>query len=255
MKIIIPMTGEGKRFLDQGYTQIKPLIPIHGKPMISYVIDLFPGEKDFVFICREEHLNKSNLESVLKNLMPSGKILSQKGKKLGPVVPLLESGGQIADDEPVIVSYCDYFLDWNYSEFKKQIIASGCDGNVICYTGHHPHLRHKKNIYAGCKVDAKNNLLQIQEKHSFEKNKEAGHHSAGLYYFKCGSYIKKYGTQLVEEENKINGEYFVSMLYHYMLKDSLNIQVYDKVPHFCQWGTPEDLEEYIYWSQIFRDNQ
>ena len=37
-----------------------------------------------------------------------------------------------------------------------------------------------------------------------------------------------------------------------VLKDGLKILVYDKINHFCQWGTPFDLEEYNYWSEIFK---
>jgi len=27
----------------------------------------------------------------------------------------------------------------------------------------------------------------------------------------------------------------------------LKVGIYDKIEHFCQWGTPEDLEEYSFW--------
>ncbi len=50
MKVLIPMSGIGRRFLEAGYTDPKPLILVDGKPMIHHVIDLFPGETDFFFI-------------------------------------------------------------------------------------------------------------------------------------------------------------------------------------------------------------
>ena len=34
---LIPMAGEGKRFVDKGITTPKPLIEISGKPFISFV--------------------------------------------------------------------------------------------------------------------------------------------------------------------------------------------------------------------------
>jgi len=253
MKIVIPMTGEGRRFINAGYPDIKPLIPVHGRPMVSYVIDLFPGETDFVFICRESHLKNTALEETLMSLVPSGKIISQEGKKLGPVIPLLEAQDAFDDEEPVIVSYCDYFLDWDYADFKRTVQQSGSDGDVPCYTGYHPHLRHEKNVYAGCRIDSHNRLIDIQEKHAFETPKTKGHHSAGLYYFKHSKYIKKYGQMMVDADHKVSGEFFVSMVYFYMLQDALNVTVYDKMPYFCQWGTPEDFEEYLYWSQILKE--
>jgi len=51
MNILIPIGGKGERFSNCGYKEPKPLIPIFGKPMISYVIDnLFYKPEDKIFI-------------------------------------------------------------------------------------------------------------------------------------------------------------------------------------------------------------
>ena len=50
MQIVIPMSGYGERFRAAGYTVPKPLIEIDGKPIIEYVVGMFPGENDFLFI-------------------------------------------------------------------------------------------------------------------------------------------------------------------------------------------------------------
>ena len=56
MQIIIPMSGFGERFRRAGYTVPKPLIEIENKPIISHVIDMFPGDNEFIFICNQDHL-------------------------------------------------------------------------------------------------------------------------------------------------------------------------------------------------------
>ena len=57
MQIIIPMTGYGSRFRSKGYTGLKPFIKVHRKPMIEWVVNMFPGDKDnIIFICQEKHL-------------------------------------------------------------------------------------------------------------------------------------------------------------------------------------------------------
>lgn len=52
MKIIIPVAGAGTRLRPHTYTQPKPLIPLAGKTIISFIIDSFiqEGHKDFIFI-------------------------------------------------------------------------------------------------------------------------------------------------------------------------------------------------------------
>jgi len=52
MKAIIPVAGAGTRLRPLTYTQPKPLIPVAGKPIISYIVDQLveQGVRDFIFI-------------------------------------------------------------------------------------------------------------------------------------------------------------------------------------------------------------
>ena len=43
IQLIIPMSGIGKRFIDAGYSEPKPLIKVDGKPIIEHVLNLFPN--------------------------------------------------------------------------------------------------------------------------------------------------------------------------------------------------------------------
>ena len=38
LNIVLPIAGRGSRFADAGYTLPKPLIPVHGIPMIEAVV-------------------------------------------------------------------------------------------------------------------------------------------------------------------------------------------------------------------------
>ena len=254
MKIVIPMSGLGSRFIKAGYKDPKPLLVVDGKTIIEYVVDLFPGERDenFIFICRNEHLDNTNMREVLKSLKPNSQIVSIQGHKLGPVYAVTQAFDYIDNNEQVIVNYCDFFQNWNYSDFKNVVNTNKCDGNIISYKGFHPHLLPANNFYASTKVDENNYMLEIREKFSFTKDKTKSPQSGGTYYFKKGEYVKKYFKELIDKDINLNSEYYVSLIYNLMHKDGLKIHVYDKVKHFCQWGTPQDLEEYKYWSNIFK---
>jgi NDP-sugar pyrophosphorylase family protein len=251
MQIIIPLSGAGQRFANAGYKEIKPLIQVQGKHIIEYVVDLFPGEHDFIFVCRKDHLEETPLEKILMKKAPFGRIVSIEPHKLGPVHAVLQASNIIHDDEPAIVNYCDFFMKWDYPDFKKWAFSSRCAGAIPCYTGFHPHLLKPENVYAGCRVDTDNKLVEIREKYGFEADKTSGHHSAGTYYFQSGALIKKYFSRMVEQNLHLNGEFYVSMVYQLLLEDNLPVMVYDKIPHFCQWGTPADLQEYLWWGEVF----
>ena len=78
--------------------------------------------------------------------------------------------------------------------------------------------------------------------------------SAGMYYFRTGRTAKKYLEQIRKRKILTNGEYYVPWAFNFMKQDKLDIKVYP-VNFFCQWGTPEDLEEYLYWSNYFTKNK
>lgn len=249
MQIIIPMAGKGQRFLDAGYTEPKPLIKVDGKPMIEHVVDLFRRGKDqskFIFIYNEDHSENSGLEDFLRNLKVKKIMAKIKSHKLGPVYSVLEAFQYISEEEPAIMTYCDFNMYWDEEEFEKLVDKLHPDGAIFCYTGFHPHL-YGPNKYAGVKTDEQNIVLEIREKHSYTEDKMQSWHSNGTYYFKDGSVIKKYFKNLVNQKLvHDNGEYYVSQIYNPMIKDGCKIILYP-ISHFCQWGTPEDLEQYQAW--------
>lgn len=250
MQIIIPMTGQGARFQAAGYERLKPFIKIHGKPMIGWVVKMFPGdEKNITFICRREHLESLEyMERELKQVAPDAKIIAlEEWRKQGPVADIMRIKDTIDDAEPVLVSYCDYYMRWDYKTFKDAIKNRNCDGAVPCYSGFHPNLIPQKNLYASCKVSDKENLVEIREKFSWEKDKTKARHSPGVYYFSSGRVLKKYCQQMIDADDSINGEYYASLPFNYMVRDSLDVWCPVNVEYFCQWGTPEDLEDYLFW--------
>ena len=50
MKILIPMAGEGSRFLKEGYAFPKPLIDVDGKPMIQTVVENLQFDAEYILV-------------------------------------------------------------------------------------------------------------------------------------------------------------------------------------------------------------
>ena len=151
-----------------------------------------------------------------------------------------------------MINYCDFYMTWDYQKFMKDVTMRGCEGCIPCYTGFHPHLLIEKNYYASCLTDEKDNLLEIREKYSFEIDKTKAKHSPGVYYFKTGALLKKYCQRLVDSDQTLNGEFYASLPYNFMVKDNLKVWVPTNVDKFCQWGTPEDMADYLFWTENIR---
>ncbi len=249
------MTGSGSRFVAAGYKELKPFIKVQGKPIIQWIVEgMYPNERNIVFICRQQHLDTiSGMKEFLMRIVPTAKILSIRNwNKSGPVGDIVSVSDEISDHEPCIVNYCDFFATWNFEKFKNEVGTKACSGSVPCYTGFHPHLIYKQNVYASCLTDKDDNLVEIREKYSFEADKTKAKHSPGIYYFKSGAIMKKYFRQMMEAKDKVRNEYYVSLAYNYMVKDGHKVWVPTNVDQFCQWGTPLDLADYVFWTECVR---
>jgi NDP-sugar pyrophosphorylase family protein len=252
MQVVIPMSGVGKRFVDAGYTVPKPLIEIDGKPIIEHVVSLFPREHEFIFICNEEHIKLTNMKDILKKIAPQGHIVTIPKHKKGPVYAVSQIYDLIRDDSEVIVNYCDFGTYWNYQDFLNHTRSRKADGAIPAYKGFHPHMLGSTN-YAFMRQE-KQWMLEIQEKKPFTDNRMDEYASNGTYYFRTGAILKKYFDRTMELDDNLNGEYYASVVFNHMNKDNLKISIYE-IQHMLQWGTPQDVEEYLLWSNYFSSNQ
>ncbi len=252
MQIIVPMSGFGERFRRAGYQVPKPLIVVDGKPIIAHVIDMFPGETDFLFICNQDHLNTPEyaMAEQIAKYCPTGRIVGIAPHKLGPANAVLQAVGHIDLDKPTIVNYCDFTCIWNYADFVDVVAASGCDGAIPCYTGFHPHML-GSITYAYVRTDGVR-ITAIQEKQSYTDHPMGEFCSSGTYYYASAAMmLDAFRRCIGHDDLSYNGEYFASLAYRPLLADGRHILVYE-LNHFMQWGTPQDLEEYRYWSDAFR---
>lgn len=251
MKIIIPMTGYGSRFVAAGYKELKPMIPVMGIPMIEWIVRGMydPRGDQFLFVCREEHLKTKQLkEDYLLGLADHVEIAAIRDwVKLGPVYDILRVSEKIEDDKPCMVNYCDFYAPWDWKRAKKALLGRDCAGAVIAFTGFQPCLVPEKNVYASCLCDGQDNLIEIREKYCFTRDKFQGRHSTGTYYFRSGDLLKKYYQRAVDEKIMLKGEYYASLPYNFLVADGLKVWVPVFGELFYTWGTPEDLEEFTFW--------
>lgn len=251
MQVVIPMSGFGERFRRAGYTMPKPLIEVDEKKIIEYLVDMFPKDSRFVFICNREHLEtpEYGMRQTLESYCPNAEIVAIEPHKLGPVNAVLQAADSIDLKMPIIVSYCDYAFHWRFEDFESHLQTATPDGCVITYTGFHPHMLGSVN-YAYVLANG-DEVLDLQEKRPYTDDPMSEHASAGAYYFSSGAKALEYFNKTIALDLTVNGEYYVSMVYKPMIADGLTVTLFD-VPYFMQWGTPGDLAEYRYFSDMFR---
>ena len=245
------MSGFGERFRRAGYSVPKPLIEIDDKPIIAHVIDMFPGEQDFIFICNQDHLSNPDyrMEEILREYCPGGRIVGIAPHKLGPIHAVRQVEHLIDPERPVIVNYCDFTCYWNWPHFKDFVKQSACAGALPAYKGFHPHTLGSTN-YAYMR-ETGGWVQDIQEKQPYTDNRMEEFASSGTYYFASGKILLDAFAATMEQNLNIGGEYYVSLAYKPLLAAGAGVAVYP-LQHFMQWGTPDDVTEYSGWSTAFR---
>ena len=78
----------------------------------------------------------------------------------------------------------------------------------------------------------------------WRKKQVSDYATAGYYYWSKGSDFVKYAEQMIEENSRTNGEFYVAPVYSWAVRDGKKYVV-GMVDKCHSLGTPEHLEEYL----------
>ena len=248
MNIVITMAGHSRRFNEAGYAGPKALLSVGNKPMIEHVINMFDLDscKYFIVVNNQQVEHLPGLEDYLLNLAPRVQVTVVDSHELGPVYSSLQIKG-IEDDDEIILTYCDFIVEWNYPLFLRHI--RGSDGAIVSFRGFHP-ASFGNTYYAYLRVDEQNHMLELREKLAFTDKREYEHASAGIYYYKHWSMFRSYAEAYLEKGTNELPEVYASLLYNDMVNDGLEVMVHEANKFICL-GTPSDLEQYQFWWNYF----
>ena len=232
MNVLIPMAGNGSRFAQAGYTFPKPLIEVHGKPMIQVVVENLAVEANYIFVVQKSHREKYNLDSMLSLICPGCKIVEVDSVTEGAACTVLLAKDFIDNDEPLVIANSDQFIEWNSLEFFYKMNEQNLDAGIVSFRATHP-----KWSYA--KVDDRGFVTEVAE-----KNPISDIATVGVYYWKQGKDFVKYAESMILKDIRVNNEFYVCPVFNEAISDGLKIKTFD-VPKMWGIGTPEDLNYFL----------
>jgi HAD superfamily hydrolase (TIGR01509 family) len=232
MNVLIPMAGHGSRFAQAGYSFPKPLIEVHGKPMIQVVVDNLAVEANFIFVVQKEHREKYNLDSMLNLITPGCKIVEVGGVTEGAACTTLLAKEFINNNEPLVIANSDQFVEWNSLDFFYKMNEQNLDAGIVSF-----HATHPKWSYA--KTDENGFVTEVAE-----KNPISNIATVGIYYWKHGSDYVRFAEQMIENNIRVNKEFYVCPVFNEAIKAGLKIKTFD-IPKMWGLGTPEDLNYFL----------
>jgi len=229
--IVIPMAGNGSRFTRAGYTDPKPLIPVHGKPMISWVVDnLAVPCARFVFVIRADY--PESCKDYLRSIAPGCFILVVDKVTEGAACTVLLAKDLINDDTPLLIANSDQFIEFDAGQFVQSFLNSGADGKISTFNGD----RNPKWSYAAVKDGY---VTEVREKDPF-----SDHATTGVYMWRRGSDFVRFAEQMIAKNIRVNNEFYTVPVYNEAIADGLKITI-DTCKQMWGLGVPEDLEYFL----------
>jgi dTDP-glucose pyrophosphorylase len=238
LNIVIPMAGAGSRFTAAGYLDPKPLIPVHGIPMIRWVIENLKPQMPhrFIFICQQSHIESYDLTSKLCTWAPGCEIIGLNGLTEGAACTVLSARHLINNDDPLMIANSDQYIDVSINDYLLQMQIYRLGGLIMTMTANDP-----KWSFVGLNNQGLVNTV-------VEKQVISDEATVGIYNFNRGADFVFAADSMIAKGLRVNNEFYVAPVYNQLIEDGAKIGIYNvgaDAAGMYGLGTPADLQLFL----------
>lgn len=237
INVIIPMAGDGSRFLAAGFSKPKPFIEVNGRPMIANVLDnLDISDAHYILIARKEHIIH-NQEDVnfLKARYPIT-IVEIDAATEGAACTLLHARSCIDSNTPLLIANCDQIVDVSIQHFVDDCFKRNLDGSILTFND-----KERNPKWSFAKINDEGLVTEVKEKQAISE-----HATVGIYFYLKGCDFVDGAIDMIARNDRVRNEFYTCPVFNYALRNQKKIGIYeisDEAMHGI--GTPEDLNTYL----------
>jgi dTDP-glucose pyrophosphorylase len=238
LNVVLPLAGRGSRFAEAGYTLPKPLIPIHGTPMIAAVTrNVRPrGEHRMIFLALRAHLEHLGMRETLQRAAPGCAIIPVDQVTEGAACTVLLASDLIETDDPLMIANTDQWVDVAIDTYLATMDTRAADGLIMTMKAADP-----KWSYVGLDRDARATRVA-------EKTVISDEATVGIYNFRRGRDFVRAARQMIARDARVNGEFYVAPVYNELIEEGARIVVHNigaVDAGMYGIGVPADLERFL----------
>jgi dTDP-glucose pyrophosphorylase len=233
MNVVVPIAGRGSRFSTQGIIIPKPLIQIAGQPMIAWGLKSIENLdiSNLIFVALREHELQFGVSKVLVNLTHGlAKIILLDDVTEGQVCTVLAARSMIDDEQDLLIISPDTYV---VSNIEQDIRNKPQDCAGIISVADLPG-----NRWSFAEVDKNGRVVEVAE-----KSRISNHAGTGLYYFSKGRQFVEFADQMIKNQEKTRGEYYVMPLYQKFIGAGCQI-ILSEATQVWDMGNPQALREF-----------
>jgi dTDP-glucose pyrophosphorylase len=238
LNIVLPIAGRGSRFSVAGYTQPKPLIPVHGSPMIAAVVrNIRPRRPHrFIFVALAEHLEHAGMREALEAAAPGCIIVPVKAVTQGAACTVLLARDHITNDDALMLANSDQWVDLDIDDYLAAMDREHADGLIMTMKADDP-----KWSFVG--LSGANLVTRVVEKEVISD--EA---TVGIYNFRRGRDFVRAADRMIEKNLRVNGEFYVAPVYNQLIEEGARVAIYNVGSEgngMYGLGIPQDLDLFL----------
>ena len=235
MIVIIPIAGGDDAFRDRGFPYSKPLIEIHGKPLVEHVwacLKPLNAEK-YVFVVRQEDVRLAHLDEVLHLMEPKAAVVPVAGPTAGAACTAMLAIEHIEADRQLVIANGDQLLTCDLRAALDDFRSRDLDAGTLVFDSVHPR-------WSFVRVGEDGLVTEAAEKRPISR-----HATAGFYYFKRGADFVKAAGDMIRKEAHVNGNFYVCPTFNEMILNHARVGVFPIArDSYISLGTPQNVEEY-----------
>ena len=237
INVVIPMAGQGSRFIKAGYKAPKPFIEANGKTLIEIVLsNLNVKDANFILLARSEHLSAQ--AEVVRRIHENFNVTFIPVDRLteGSACTALYANRIINNDTPLLLANSDQYIASDINEFINDCKNRGLDGSILTFED-----KDRDPKWSFAKIDTNGMVDEVREKFAI-----SNYATVGIYYFSRGRSFIESAIEMILANDRVNGEFYTCPVYNYSINAGQKIGIYniDAIEMFGL-GTPKDLERFL----------
>lgn len=200
------MAGRGTRFTDISPDIPKPLIKLHGQPLVRWVVEnlRFKNDQKYIFVCLEEHVKKFNLDELFGSWNINYKIVTVPVVTEGAACSALAAVSSL-DDSELIVANSDQYILYD----KNLFLETARKYNACIMT-----MKASGPKWSYVKIDQNGFITEVKEKQEISSTG-----TVGIYYFESSLTFQKAVQDMINANERYNNEFYLAPCYNFIIKD------------------------------------